>query len=335
MCGRIFSGVINPTVLVLLTMCPTFAHCDRKSRWLMSKPNDYTVARTSELCGTQLFLDAMGINSSRIIKSTVEMDNPLDCHWTINVAKSIQSLVLYVQSTNLRTAIFEDICIDYVKVTDMKGYSQLVCGHSSLLLVEQASVNISVHLNPTVSLDVSGEYVSIVATAAFRVNTSKLCPNGTFHCATMDLCVWEGFLCDGVRNCAQGDDEHLFQGSTCFMPMSAVRFIIVGMSLLLLSVTSFCFLTYNLYVEHKRELENVDTEFRGKRYHEAALDEGSSHSTPQDIDDIYDVLTLPEPLRPNVQEEITRPTPHAASDKALMYRRYSVITKQAFDMNVD
>lgn len=72
----------------------------------------------SAICGSHFRLDPSNLGSALLFRTSF-LENPMeDCRWSVSTAFTNQSIVLHMRTNNLRTTIFESICLDYIKVTD-------------------------------------------------------------------------------------------------------------------------------------------------------------------------------------------------------------------------
>ncbi|XP_049511314.1 uncharacterized protein LOC119463737 [Dermacentor silvarum] len=131
----------------------------------MSPGNEYIRKEITDLCGKTMKLAATEMKSAVLLECN-RLDEPLrDCKWTVTTAVANQSVVVSYISHTLRTSLFSEICIDYVKVSRGNHTSVTVCGNTKNVEVHQNSVSFTLHLNPTWAMEVTRSPVSLYITA--------------------------------------------------------------------------------------------------------------------------------------------------------------------------
>ncbi|XP_070383399.1 uncharacterized protein [Dermacentor albipictus] len=255
--------------VVVFVSLPFFALCNEhaflKRRSLMSPENEYIRKEITDLCGKTMKLAATEMKSAVLLECNRLDESLRDCKWTVTTAVANQSVVVSYTSHSLRTSLFSEICIDYVKVSHRNHSSVTVCGNMKNVEVHQNSVNFTLHLNPTWAMEMRGTAVSLYVTAGSLPSSMGKCANGSFFCATSGICIWEGFICDNVANCLDYDDEHWFYGSTCVMPMLALELIIFGLVLLFLTMLAFCALLRDIIKDYKLASVHMERDPMSKR----------------------------------------------------------------------
>ncbi|KAK8764699.1 hypothetical protein V5799_032680 [Amblyomma americanum] len=151
-----------------------------------------------------------------MLETSRNHDPMRDCRWTVTTTGANQTIVVGYASHGLRRSLFSEICLDYVKISHRDRAPIWVCGDDTKSVdVFPHSVNFTLHLNPTWTMESASALVVLYVTAASLPDSMGQCKNGSFFCAVSGICIWDGFICDGVANCLDYDDEHLFYGSTC------------------------------------------------------------------------------------------------------------------------
>lgn len=220
-------------------------------RSLMSPSNEYVKKNIGDLCGKTVRLAEGKLHSAVLFEVIHMQDGARDCKWSVVTTLRNQSVVISYVSKKLRTAVFPHICIDYLKISHRDWAAVLVCGDKENVMVRPGGANFTLHFNPTWRLDFTDSPFYLYVTAASLPSSMGECANGSFLCALTGLCVWEGFMCDGVDNCLEYDDEHLFYGSTCLMPTVALELIVCGLSMLFVTTIAFCHLLRDIVKDYK------------------------------------------------------------------------------------